>query len=196
MPVSAIDQRDIRDTLGPIWHTKADTARKAMNRLGICLRHAAALGLDVDLQATDKAKALLGRQRHTPANIPSMPWPEVPKFYQSLEKETVTELALRFLILTGMRSDAIRHLHEGQIDGDVWTVPAVHMKGRKGATSDFRVPLSNEAQRVMQEAWKFARDGLPFPRCPKGRHFRHDDERLHEKKRIDGAPTRLPLIAP
>jgi len=48
MPVSEIDQRDIRDTLAPIWHEKADTARKAMNRLSICLRHAAALGLDVD----------------------------------------------------------------------------------------------------------------------------------------------------
>lgn len=28
MPVSEIDQRDIRDTLAPIWHEKADTARK------------------------------------------------------------------------------------------------------------------------------------------------------------------------
>ncbi len=72
MPVSRIDQRDIRDTLAPIWHTKADTARKAMNRLSICLRHAAALGLDVDLQATEKAKALLGKQRHTATQI--RPW--------------------------------------------------------------------------------------------------------------------------
>ncbi|HTJ59548.1 MAG TPA: Arm DNA-binding domain-containing protein, partial [Devosiaceae bacterium] len=60
VPVADIDQKDIRDTLAPIWHTKADTARKAMNRLGICLKHAAALGLDVDLQATAKAIALLG----------------------------------------------------------------------------------------------------------------------------------------
>ena len=43
VPVSDLDQRDIRDTLAPIWHTKADTARKAMNRLSIVLRHAAAL---------------------------------------------------------------------------------------------------------------------------------------------------------
>ena len=57
VPVTDLDQRDIRDTLAPIWHTKADTARKAMNRLLIVLPHAAALGLDVDLQATEKAKA-------------------------------------------------------------------------------------------------------------------------------------------
>lgn len=44
VPVTDLDQRDIRDTLAPIWHTKADTARKALNRLSIVLRHAAALG--------------------------------------------------------------------------------------------------------------------------------------------------------
>lgn len=59
-PVEDIEQRDIRDVLMPIWHPKADTARKAMNRLGIVLRHAAAMGLAVDLQATAKARARLG----------------------------------------------------------------------------------------------------------------------------------------
>lgn len=63
VPVPDIDQKDIRDTLAPIWHEKAETARKALNRLAICLRHAAALGVEVDLQATDKARALLGAQR-------------------------------------------------------------------------------------------------------------------------------------
>jgi hypothetical protein len=72
---------------------------RALNKLSICLRHAAALGLDVDLQATDKARALLGKQRHTPKNIPSMPWQDVPAFYQSLSEGSVTELALRLLIL-------------------------------------------------------------------------------------------------
>lgn len=54
MPVSQIDQRDIRDTLAPIRHDKADTACKAMNRLGIGLCHAAVPSLEVDLQATDR----------------------------------------------------------------------------------------------------------------------------------------------
>ena len=60
MPVGEIDRTDIRDAVAPIWHTKAETARKALNRLSICMEHAAALGLEVDLQACDKAKALLG----------------------------------------------------------------------------------------------------------------------------------------
>lgn len=168
IPVSELDQRDIRDTLAPIWHDKADTARKAMNRLSICLRHAAALGLDVDLQATDKARALLGKSRHTVTNIPALNWREVPAFYQSLSAGTVTELALRLLILTAVRSAPLRSIHESQIEGDVWTIPAEAMKGRKGATSDFRVPLSHEAQAVIAEARKFARDGFLFPGIRKG----------------------------
>jgi hypothetical protein len=80
VPVADIDQNDIREVLQPIWHSKADTARKALNRLSICLKHGAALGLDVDLQATDTAVALLGRQRHKVQNVPSVPWREVPTF--------------------------------------------------------------------------------------------------------------------
>ena len=168
VPVADIDQRDIRDTLAPIWHTKADTARKAMNRLSICLRHAAALGLDVDLQATDKAKALLGKSRHKPQNIPAMPWQDVPGFYQSLDGGSIAELALRILILTAVRSYPLRNLHLDQIEGDIWTIPAEAMKGRKDATVDFRVPLSNQALLVIEQARPFSRDGFLFPGVRKG----------------------------
>jgi integrase len=169
VPVTDLDQRDIRDTLAPIWHTKADTARKALNRMSIVLRHAAALGLDVDLQATDKAKALLGKSRHIPKNIPAMAWADVPVFYASLEEPTLTHLALRLLILNpGVRSKPLRNVRLDQIEGDVWTVPAEAMKGRKGATKAFRVPLSDEAQRVIDLARPHARNGFLFPNTRSG----------------------------
>ena len=163
VPVPDLDQRDIRDTLAPIWHTKADTARKAMNRLSIVLKHAAALGLDVDLQATDKAKALLGKTRHVPKNIPAMDWRDVPGFYATLEESTPTHLALRLLILTGVRSTPLRNIRLDRIEGDTWTIPAEGMKGRKGATEAFRVPLSTEAQRIIGLARPHARNGFLFP---------------------------------
>ncbi len=99
-PIAEIDQTAIRDTLDPIWKTKADTARKALNRLNICFQHATALGLEVDIQATAKARVLLGDQGHIPINIPAMHWREVPEFYASLAEPTVTHLALRLAILT------------------------------------------------------------------------------------------------
>lgn len=168
VPVTDLDQRDIRDTLAPLWHTKADTARKALNRLSIVLRHAAALGLDVDLQATEKAKALLGRSRHVAKNIPAMAWAEVPGFYASLEEPTPTHLALRLLILTGVRSNPLRNIRLEQIEGDVWTIPAEAMKGRKGATEAFRVPLSREALRIVELTRPHARNGFLFPNGQKG----------------------------
>lgn len=106
-PIGQIDQRDIKDLLAPLWHTKADTARKALNRLGLVLKHAAAMGIDVDLQAVDKAKALLGRSRHKAEHIPALDWRDVPAFYASLEEPSITHLALRLLILTGLRSAPI-----------------------------------------------------------------------------------------
>ncbi|UYV37393.1 integrase arm-type DNA-binding domain-containing protein [Rhodobacteraceae bacterium D3-12] len=167
-PVAQIDQRDIRDTLTPIWHDKAETARKAMNRLRIVMRHAAALGLEVDLQACDKARALLGTQRHMASHIPAMRWAEVPAFYASLNTPTVTHLALRLLILTGVRSGSLRTARLDQFKGDTWTIPADSMKGRKGTTTNFRVPLSMEAQNVVHEAARNARDGNLFPSVRKG----------------------------
>ncbi len=168
MPVSDIDQIDIRDTLSPIWHNKAETAKKALNRLSLCLKHGAALGLDVDLQAPEKARALLGKQRHEAKHIPAMPWADVPAFYHSLTDGTVTQLALRLLILTGVRSAPIRFAHLDQFEGNVWTIPADLVKGRKGMTTDFKVPLSQEARAVVQAAKRHERNGFLFPGTRKG----------------------------
>lgn len=168
VPVADIDQVDIRNTLAPIWHDKAETARKALNRLSICFKHAAALGLDVDLQATEKAAALLGKQRHKAAHVPALHWRDVPEFYASLSDGSITHLALRLLILTGVRSGPLRFMRLEQVQGDIWTIPAEGMKGRKDATADFRVPLSLEALDVLKQAQRLARDGYMFPSVRKG----------------------------
>jgi integrase len=168
VPIEEIDQRDIKRALSPIWHDKPETARKAITRLGLVFKHAAAAGLDVDLQATEKAKALLGSQGDTPERIPALDWHEVPAFYKSLNEGTVTQLALRLLILTGLRSKPIRFLHVDHIEGDIITVPAEFMKGPRGKRLEFRLPLSQEAQSVIEEARKFERDGYLFPSVRKG----------------------------
>ncbi len=188
VPVTDLDQRDFRDTLAPIWHTKADTARKAMNRLSIVMKHAAALGLDVDLQATDKAKALLGKSRHVPKNIPAMAWADVPDFYASLLEPTPAHLAMRLLILTGVRSTPLRNIRLDQIEGETWTVPAEFMKGRKGATEDFRVPLSGEAQRVIELAQPHARNGFLFPNNRKGVISDMTLSRMMERRGLEARP--------
>ncbi|NEI66876.1 tyrosine-type recombinase/integrase [Rhizobium leguminosarum] len=187
-PVGEIDQIDIRDALSPIWHRKAETARKALNRLDIIMRHAAALGQEVDLQATDKARALLGQQRHQTKNIPALPWIEVPGFYASISDGTVTHLALRLLILTGVRSAPLRFLRLEQIQADVWTIPGEKQKGRKGKTPDFRVPLVPEALAIIEHAKAFARDGFLFPSVTKGVISDATMSRLMERRQMAARP--------
>jgi len=188
IPVEEVDQQDIKTTLAPIWHEKADTARKAINRLAIVMRHAAAMGLDVDIQATDKAKALLGKSRHVTSHIPSLHWKEVPTFYDSLSEGTTTHLALRLLILSGLRSKPIRFCNLDQIEGDVWTVPAEYMKARKGKAVDFRVPLSSEMQSVIELAKPLARDGFLFPSVRKGVISDATMSRLMERRGMKARP--------
>ncbi len=164
VPIEEIDQQDIKNTLAPIWHSKGETAQKAMSRLGIVMQYGAAMGLDVDMQATTKAKALLGKSRQKRKHIPAMPWPKVPEFFESLDEGSITHLALRLLILTAVRSTPIRFCHLDELDGDTWVIPAERMKMEK----EFRVPLSTEAKSVIEQAKPFARGGFLFPSTHKG----------------------------
>ena len=188
IPVADLDQVDVRDCLSPIWHEKAETAKKALNRLAIVMRHAAALGLNVDLQITDKAAALLGKRRHVAKNIPAMPWQEVAAFYGTLNDGTMTHLALRLLILTGARSHPLRFAREDQISNGVWTIPAQNMKGLKGKTADFRIPLSPEAISVIDQAKALARDGFLFPSIRKGVISDATMSRLMERRELSARP--------
>ena len=188
VPVSELDQIDIRDCLLPIWHSKSETARKALNRLTICIRHAAALGLEVDMQAPDKARELLGRPRHTAKHIPSMSWQDAPAFYASLSNGSVTHFALRLLMLTGVRSAAIRFARIEEIEGDVWTVPADRVKGRRDATSAFRVPLASEATLLIDQAKRLARDGYLFPSARRGVISDATMSRLMERRALEARP--------
>lgn len=164
VPVEKIDQNEIKRILAPVWHAKPEAARKAMNRIGLILKHGAAMGLPVDLQAVDKAKALLGAQRHTTVNVPSLAWKDVPEFYQSLSNETNAERALKLLILTAARSGEVRFANLDEIHGDVWTIPAARMK----SGVEHRVPLSSQAQAAVRAAAEFSRDGFLFPGLRKG----------------------------
>ena len=188
VPVAELNQIDIRDTLRPIWHTKADTARKAANRLNICLNYAAALGLDVDLQAVEKAKALLGKQKHKAEHVPSLPWRQLPEFYASLNEGSVTHLALRLLILTAVRSGPLRQMQYEQVDGDVWTIPGELMKGRRDSTPNFRVPLSRAALELIEQAKPFERGGYVFPSVRKGVISDATMARLMERRGMEARP--------
>ena len=159
-PIESVDQHTLKRVLEPIWQTKTEAARKALNRMNLTLQHAAAHGLEVDLQATMKARALLGKQRHSVEHIPALPYADAPAFYQMLCGEPATSaLALRFLMLTLARTSEIRFAQYTDIEADVWIIPAEHTKTEK----EHRVPLTAEALRVIKLARKAPEQTLLFP---------------------------------
>ena len=166
LAVEDVTQVDIQNALKPIWHAKAVTASRALNRLGIVLQHGAAMGLDVDMQATKEARTLHGKQRAEVKHIPAMPWREVPAFYSSLRSGGVVEYALQFVILTACRSGEVRAAHWSEIDtgARLWTVPGDRTKTGR----EHRVPLSDEALRVLKFMRPMERDGLVFPSVKRG----------------------------
>ena len=160
MPIEKLDQHLIKKTLEPIWHIKAETARKSLGHIGQTLKYAAALGLDVDMQATLKARALLGKQNHKTVHIPAMPYADAPKFYNWLcSLDHTAALALRFLILTAARTSEVRLATFNEIEGKVWTLsPARTKTGR-----EHRVPLTGEALAVVECARTRSENEFLFP---------------------------------
>ncbi len=120
--------------------------------------------------------------------MPSLEWRDVPAFYATLSDGSITHVALRLLILTGVRSGPLRFMRLDQIDGDVWTIPGEMMKGRRDATPDFRVPLSPEALSVIEQAKPLARDGFLFPSVRKGVISDATMSRLMERRGMDARP--------
>ncbi|KWV93878.1 site-specific integrase [Erythrobacter sp. AP23] len=160
IPVEDIDQHMIKKTLEPIWHDKAETARKSLGHIGQTLKYAAALGLEVDLQATMKARALLGKQRHKTEHIPAMPYADAPKFYRWLcDQEHTAALALRFLILTAARTSEVRLATFDEIEDGVWTLTPERTKTGR----EHRVPLTEEALAVVEIARQRSPNEFLFP---------------------------------
>jgi integrase len=182
--IEDIDQNDIKSALASIWHEKGETAQKAITRLKVVLKHAVAMGLAVDMQATDKARVLLGRSRQETQHIPAFAWKDVPGFYATLTDGSSCHLALRLLILTATRSAEVRFARLEEIEGDTWVVPAVRTK----ASRQHRVPLSGEALVVIEEAARLAKEGFLFPGVRRGVISDATMSRMMERRNLTARP--------
>ncbi|WP_375553867.1 tyrosine-type recombinase/integrase [Roseovarius mucosus] len=168
MPIVKIDQDDIARALASIWHEKTVTAKKAISRLRIVFKYARAKGFLVNREVIEEAVIILGENKKPSKPSLALPWSEVPAFYQTLADEDPTQLALRMLILTGVRANSVINMQLSQINGSIWNIPALFVKGRLSNTTGFDVPLSPEALNVIELAKKNERTGYLFPNSTGG----------------------------
>lgn len=149
--MSQIRAIDIAAAIRPIWRTKHPTAIKAVNRTRITFQRCRRMGVPCHEETVETALQHLGDYYHEAIPIAATEWQNIPDLYAQLENGGTGAKALQFMILTLVRSAGCRGARFDEIEDDVWTVPAVRMKGRKGKTRAFRVPLSGEAIRIRDQ---------------------------------------------
>lgn len=136
--------------LRPIWARIPETASRVRGRIELVMQAAvAAEHRESNPAEWKRLKHLLpARQTLTRGHFAALPYREAPAFVARLRGlESVSARCVEFVLLTAARSGEAIGLAWDEIEGDVWTVPAVRMKGGRG----HRVPLSARALEIIEE---------------------------------------------
>jgi len=154
--VNEITADDVARVLEPIWTTKTETASRVRGRVEQVLAWAT---VKHHRQGENPArwKGNLEFLLAKPGAIKkvehheALPYADLPAFMADLvARDSVSALALQWLILTGVGSGEGRGARWSEVDleAGVWTIPAERMKMKAA----HRVPLSKEAVAVAEKA--------------------------------------------
>jgi len=183
MLVSDIVMRDVRNVLeqetvvdektkGKLWYVKTETAKRLLGRIKTVLDYAT---VNEYRSGTNPAQwtGYLSTQLPSPRKLqkkehhPAVPYQQMGSFMEQLRKNSsISAKALKFLILTAVRSGSVRQAEWSEIDFDKapWVIPAEHTKARQ----EHRVPLQAQAINLLKSLPVIAGSDIIFP-SPKGK---------------------------
>lgn len=179
MWVREVELGHIMQILEPIWLTKTETAKRLRGRLEAVLDTAIVKGLR-DQPNPARWKGNLASLLPSPNKVKktthfkAMPVNEVGSYMAALKsQEGIAAKALRFLVLSNVRSHNVRHATWGEIDiaTKTWAIPGEDTEGtgqRMKMGIAHRVPLSNQALELLKEMTPMAGTDLIFPSPRKG----------------------------
>ena len=147
------DTQSADKTVGKLWHTKTETAKRLLGRIKTVLDFATVNEyrtgtnpaqwtghLDTQLPSPKK---LAGIKHH-----PAIPYGDIGDFMTRLRANgSMSAKALEFLVLTGVRSGSVRFADRSEIDftKKLWVIPAEHTKTKQ----EHRVPLAPQAIKLL-----------------------------------------------
>ena len=164
VPVGAVTTADVIETLRPVWHARPTTARRVLQRIGLVMEWAVAMGYRTT-NPCGRVDLVLGRQQHRVRHMAALPHGAVSGALAAVRgsgARVVVRLAFEFLVLTAGRSGEVRGAEWREVDesSGVWSIPASRMKGHRA----HRVPLCGGALSVLAEARGLGVGGpLVFP---------------------------------
>lgn len=164
LPVAAVDTPVVLACLRKIWTSKTETAsrvRGRIERIWSAEKVAGNVSGENPARWRGHLEHLLPKPSKVrkPRHFPAMPYAALPAFMARLrERDAISRLALRFTILTAVRTNEIIGATWSEIDmhAKLWTIPAERMK----AEEEHTVPLSDPALEILRALPKGA---PPFP---------------------------------
>ncbi|MCP4475604.1 MAG: tyrosine-type recombinase/integrase [Gammaproteobacteria bacterium] len=165
--VDSITTDDILAILKPIWAGKTETAKRVQGRMENILDYAAAHKYRDSLNPA-RWRGHLDKLLPRPTRIkqikhhPAMPHYEVADFMVELsQKNSISALALQFLILTATRTSEALQARWQEIDmkSATWAIPASRMKARR----EHRIPLSDAAMTIIMKLPRIEGNHHLFP---------------------------------
>jgi integrase len=155
MPVNEIETNEVLAVLKPIWESKCETALRLRGRIERILARATVEGHRSGANpATWRGhlqEALPARSEVQPVkHFRAMEFRDLPTFMVDLcQIDTVSAVALRFLVLTVARTGEVLGARWTEIDWTekTWTVPAIRAK----ANRNHIIPLSAGALAALRE---------------------------------------------
>ena len=171
LPVSEVTSADVVEALRTVWHERPATARRVRQRISTVMEWAVALNYRDD-NPCNRIGPVLGPQQDLVQHMRALPHRDVAAVVEKVRASKATAtvgLAFEFLVLTAARSGEVRGAEWTEIDTDehVWTVPATRTKAKR----EHRVPLTRDAEAVLDAARKLSNgNALVFP-SPRGKRF-------------------------
>ena len=192
MPVDEVASGDVLAVLTPIWFTKTETARRVRQRIRAVMGWAMAQNYRNDNPAADAIMAVMPKLSKTKHHQRAIHYSKVAEAIRAVhgsDAATVTKLSFEYTVLTAARIGQVRKARWPEINegAQIWTAPAEHMKARQA----FRVPLSDRAQSVLDEARPLTNgNGLIFSATSAGERLISDSthSKLLRKLGVDAVP--------
>ncbi len=168
MAIDEVDTEAVLSVLQPLWQAKSETASRLRGRIEAVIDSARVAG-HIDVRQPNPARwggqlqlilpkpAKLTRGHHA-----AMPYAEVPAFMAGLAgQESISALALRFLIMTAARTGEVigAQWYEFDLESKLWIIPASRMK----AGREYRVPLSETALTIAEKLAGARQGEFVFP---------------------------------
>ena len=162
-PVSDVTSAEVFDVLTPIWHAKAQTARRVRERIRGVLEWAVAMELRND-NPCDRIGSVLGPQHVAVEHMRALPHQDAAAAVAKVRASVaapVVKLAFEFLVLTAARWGEVREAVWTEIDvaAAVWTIPASRMKAKR----PHRIPLPGRAVEILDAVRTLGNGPLVFP---------------------------------